>query len=165
MIVTLAFNELTKNFNYINKFPTCQSATCASASHCVKSVRIRSYSGPHFDWIRRDTEYLSVFSQNAGKCGKNADQNNSEYRLFLRRVNVSCTINLGPVFTEWDLDLHCWTNTFEFESTLYVIYLNIFMKSRIDLIVCSFIFLDYFIYLLFGCPKANFGPLLCGQTH
>ena len=23
---------------------------------------------PHFDWIRRDTEYLSVFSSNAGKC-------------------------------------------------------------------------------------------------
>ena len=44
------------------------------AQHCVKSVRIRSYSGPHFfsifphlDWIRRDTEYLSVFSPNAGK--------------------------------------------------------------------------------------------------
>ena len=33
---------------------------------------------PHSDWIRRDTEYLSVFSPNAGKCGKNADQNNSE---------------------------------------------------------------------------------------
>ena len=28
-------------------------------SHCVKSVRIRSYSGPYF----------SVFSPNAGKCG------------------------------------------------------------------------------------------------
>ena len=49
--------------------------------HCVKRVRIRSYSGPHLsrisphsDWIRRDTEYLSVFSPNAGKCGKNADQ-------------------------------------------------------------------------------------------
>ena len=42
--------------------------------HCEKSVRIRSYSDPHFphifphlDWIRRD---------------KNADQNNSEYGLF-----------------------------------------------------------------------------------
>ena len=43
--------------------------------HCVKSVRIRSYSGPHFsrifshsDWIRRDTEHLSVFRPQAGKC-------------------------------------------------------------------------------------------------
>ena len=60
--------------------------------YCVKSVRIRSYSGPHFpafphirhsDWIRRDTEYLFVFSPNVGKCGKNADQNNSEYGHFL----------------------------------------------------------------------------------
>ena len=46
-------------------------------SHCVKRARIRSYSGPHFsrifphsDWIRRDTVYVSVFSPNAGKCGK-----------------------------------------------------------------------------------------------
>ena len=61
--------------------------------HCVKSVRIRSYSGPHFPlvfphshWIRRDTEYLSVFSPNAGKCEKNADQNNPEYGNFLHSV-------------------------------------------------------------------------------
>ena len=38
----------------------------------------------HSDWTRRDTEYLSVFSPNAGKCGKNEDQNNSKYGLFLR---------------------------------------------------------------------------------
>ena len=45
--------------------------------HCLKRVRIRSYSGghfflifPHSDWLRRDREYLSVFSPNAGKCGK-----------------------------------------------------------------------------------------------
>ena len=30
-----------------------------------------------------NTEYLSVFSPNAGKCGTNADQNNSEYEHFL----------------------------------------------------------------------------------
>ena len=58
--------------------------------HSVKRVHILSYSGPNFsrivphsDWIRRDTEFLSVFSPNAGKSGKNADQNNSEYGLFL----------------------------------------------------------------------------------
>ena len=45
--------------------------------HSVKSVGIRSYSGSHFshvlphsDWIWRNMEYLSVFSPNAGKCGK-----------------------------------------------------------------------------------------------
>ena len=33
--------------------------------HCVKRVRIF----PHSDWIRRDAEYLSVFSPHAGKHG------------------------------------------------------------------------------------------------
>ena len=41
----------------------------------------------HSDRIRRDMEYLSVFSPNTGKCGKNADQNNSEYEHFLRSRN------------------------------------------------------------------------------
>ena len=65
----------------------------AFASDSVKRVRIQSYSGPHFsrifphlDWIRRDTEYLPVFNPNPGKSGKNADQNNSEYRLSLRSI-------------------------------------------------------------------------------
>ena len=55
--------------------------TIKKCSHGVKRVRIRSCSGPHFsrifphsDWIRRDTPW---------KSGKNADQNNSEYRLVL----------------------------------------------------------------------------------
>ena len=48
----------------------------------------RSYSGPHFPGFSRIlSEYLSVFSPNAGKSRKNADQNNSEYGLFLRRGN------------------------------------------------------------------------------
>ena len=34
--------------------------------HCVKSVRIRSYSGPYFPAFG-DTLYLPVFSLNAGK--------------------------------------------------------------------------------------------------
>ena len=70
------------------------SVTLKTFWHYVKSVRIGSYSGPHFshifphsDWIRRDTQYLSVFRPNAEKCEKNADQNNSEYGQFLRSVN------------------------------------------------------------------------------
>ena len=43
----------------------------------MKSVRIRSYSGPHFPI----TPYLSVFTPNEGE---NADQNNSQYGRFLR---------------------------------------------------------------------------------
>ena len=41
--------------------------------------------------------YLSVFSPNAGKCGKNADQNNSEYVHFLCSVilakSSNCVLN------------------------------------------------------------------------
>ena len=77
--------------------------------HGAKGVRIRSYSGPHFsrifphsDWIRRDTPYLFVFSPNAGKSGKNADQNNSEYGLFLSRealVTHKVQLNLKKNFS------------------------------------------------------------------
>ena len=49
-------------------------------SHCVKNVRIRSYSDPHFPAFRLNTERYSVFSTDGG----NADQNNSEYRHFSR---------------------------------------------------------------------------------
>ena len=66
-----------------------------SGHHCMESARIQSYSGPlfsrislHLDWIRRDT-YLSVFSPNVGKCGKNADLNNSEYGRFLGSALIS----------------------------------------------------------------------------
>ena len=58
--------------------------------HCVKSDRVRSYSGPHFsrifphsDWIR-----ISPYSfRMREKSGKNADQNNSEYGHFLSSLH------------------------------------------------------------------------------
>ena len=53
--------------------------------HCVKSVRIRSYSGPHFSHIFR-------IQSECGNCEKNEDQNNSEYGHFLRSVYVSFTL-------------------------------------------------------------------------
>ena len=43
----------------------------SSISHCMKSVHIWSFSGPYFPafWLNTEsTEYLSVFSPNAGKC-------------------------------------------------------------------------------------------------
>ena len=36
--------------------------------HCIKSVPMRSYSGPYFPAFELNTEYLSVFTLNAGKC-------------------------------------------------------------------------------------------------
>ena len=50
----------------------------SSDIHCVKSVRIRSYSGQHF----------LAFSQYSVRMQENANQNNSEYGHFLRSDNV-----------------------------------------------------------------------------
>ena len=54
------------------------------ASHCVKSVRIRSFSGPYFPafgLMWRDTPNLRIQSE----CGE-TNQKNSEYKHFLRSV-------------------------------------------------------------------------------
>ena len=53
-------------------------------------VRIWNYSGPYFPvWIRRDTEYLSLFSPNAEKCGP-------EYGHFWRSVSFSLILSHIP---------------------------------------------------------------------
>ena len=51
---------------------------------CPYSQLFWSAFFPHFPAFG-----LSVFSPNAEKCGKNADQNNSEYGFFLRSVALS----------------------------------------------------------------------------
>ena len=52
---------------------------------------------------------LSVFSPNAVKCGKYADQNNSEYGLFLRSdVHCFSHMNLFTVFDHFSLS---WSNS------------------------------------------------------
>ena len=81
-----------------------------------EKVRIRSYSGPYFsriflhsEWIWRDTDHLSAFSPNVRKSGKNASQNNSEYRLFLRSDSLkfydhSCTFTICIIL--WSHNFH-----------------------------------------------------------
>ena len=76
----------------------------------MKSVRIRSYSGPHFfrifphsDWIRRHTPCIQ------SECGKNVDQNNSEYGHFLRSVNL-CEIT--PENRQAFFDLNIFWKTY-----------------------------------------------------
>ena len=56
--------------------------------HCVKRVRVRSYSGPHFPAFGLNTEryYLSVFSPNAGKYGHFL--RNNYYYFFLKHLFV-----------------------------------------------------------------------------
>ena len=49
-----------------------------STYHCVKSIRIRSYLAPNFPAFGLNTERYAPYS----------DQNNSEYRHFLRSVRL-----------------------------------------------------------------------------
>ena len=49
-------------------------------NHCVKSVRSRSCSGPHFSRISRHSDFKSECE----KMRENSDQNNSKYGHFLR---------------------------------------------------------------------------------
>ena len=52
-----------------------------SGNHCIKSVRIRSYSGPHFPAFELNTERLRI-SPYSVRMRENADQTNSKYRHF-----------------------------------------------------------------------------------
>ena len=52
-------------------------------ANCVKSVRIRIYSGPHFLAFGMNMERYRI-SPYSVRMQENADQNNSEYRHFLR---------------------------------------------------------------------------------
>ena len=95
----------------------------------LKRVRIRSYPGPHFcciflhsDWIRRDTPYISVFSPNAEEWRKNADQNNSEYWLFLSSATLD-----GSVILRNRKLLFCWRPPIFTSNQCN----KIFLKSRI----------------------------------
>ena len=64
---------------------------------CVKSVRIRSYSGPHFprifphsDWIRRDSisPYSVRMRENAGKMGTRITPNTyTFYAVFTLKIS------------------------------------------------------------------------------
>ena len=51
---------------------------------CVKSVRIRGYSGPHFPAFGLNMERLRI-SPYSVEMRESMDQNNSEYKHFSRR--------------------------------------------------------------------------------
>ena len=59
------------------KYPNQKSSSkpiIAKKVQCVKSVRIRSYSGPYFPAVGLNTKRIQ----------ENTDQNNSKYGHFLR---------------------------------------------------------------------------------
>ena len=54
-------DNMRKNTNFFTNFRTC---------HCMKSVRIRSYSGPHFPAFGLNTKKYSVSLRIQSECGK-----------------------------------------------------------------------------------------------
>ena len=84
-------------------------------THCVKRIRIRSYSGPHFSRIFPHSDW--IFSPNAGKCGKNAGQNNSEYGHILRSEHPIIIDNVSAKKRR-----SVWLNTIEFRLALVGIH-------------------------------------------
>ena len=51
---------------------------------------------PHSDWIRRDTEYLSVFSQNAGKYGpEKTPYLETFHEVLVRKAILDTTLTTG----------------------------------------------------------------------
>ena len=52
--------------------------------HCVKSVRIRSFSGPYFPAFGLNMDRYRVSLQNSVRMRENTDQDNSEYGHFSR---------------------------------------------------------------------------------
>ena len=110
-----------KNFHYSGSIVKIKINE--NSLHCVKSVRIRSYSGPHFshifphlDWIRRGASYLSVLSPNSGKRRKNTDQNNSKYWHFL------CSATAANNTCQWLQRIFSWCH---FSTTFWIFIKNI----------------------------------------
>ena len=59
---------------------------------CVKSVRIWSYSGPHFPSFGLNNGEIRSISLYSVRMRGNADQDNSEYRHFLRSETSSNSV-------------------------------------------------------------------------
>ena len=61
--------------------------------HCLEIVDIRSYFDPHFPAFGLNTERYGVsrsrFFPHSVRMWKKADENNSEYKHFLRSVDYS----------------------------------------------------------------------------
>ena len=71
-----------KHLNKIKALIKCTKI--GNNDHCVKCVRIRSYSGPQFPAFGLNSERYGVSLLYSVQMRENADQNNSEYGHFSR---------------------------------------------------------------------------------
>ena len=59
-----------QNSRCVNLVPSLLISISQNNLHCVKSVRIQSYSGPHFPTLELNTERYGVSLRILSKCGK-----------------------------------------------------------------------------------------------
>ena len=94
--------------------------------HCVKSVRIQSYSGLHFPTIGPNTKRYSVSLRTQSEYEKmRTDQNNSKYGHFLCSVCFPGVSN-GEIGLKWVYSILPWANPME---KLGPIILHAFLES------------------------------------
>ena len=74
-------SSCTENILRIMQFNSC-------FVHCVKSICIRSYSGPFFSAFWLSTERYVASLRIQSECWENTDQNNSEYRHFAQWLRL-----------------------------------------------------------------------------
>ena len=59
----------------------------------MKSVHIRTYSGPYFPAFELNTERHEVYLRIQPECGKIIDENNNKYGNILRSANFQHSKN------------------------------------------------------------------------
>ena len=71
------------------------------SDHCVKSLRILSFSGPHFPAFALNTEICRENLIYLVRMQGNKDQKNSKYRHFSRTEGLQNTSRFGSSFAAW----------------------------------------------------------------
>ena len=89
--------------------------------------------------------HLSVFSTNAGKCGRKADQNNSKYGHFLRSVWL---FNIERWFEIMKQRVKLWNKVFDFHK----IWCALFLET----LVLRFALFPYYRRFLISVLLINF---------
>ena len=109
------YQNPTRNQDFLSLLPCRYSLSWtrvfrhALRTKCLYSELFWSTFFRHFPTFGLNTVYLSVFNPNVGKCGKNADQNNSKCGHFFPAW-CSCILNWFPVICQSALFPLSWVN-------------------------------------------------------
>ena len=101
-----------------NQLSICRKCSYLLREKCPNTEFFLVRIFPPSDWIRRDTEYLSVFSLNAGKYGPAKSPHLGTFHPFIFSTEVQSE-------TSQKSDKTFWENSFDFQP------LTIFAKRSI----------------------------------